>query len=244
MALLKLEADFSPLISGVELVKTQLPFAIARTLTLCAQDGQTATRAEENEASVFTLRNDWTTQNTKITPATKDTLTAEVFTDTSNRKTGAPDYLLPQDQGGEKIVHNGRQIIAIPTKWLRAMVGDKGVIPAELRPKALLEYAAQRGRYTTRGGAKRLPGTKVRGMYFFLVTFKSGAEGILGRLAESREAYPMYIFVTHANLRKRLHVEEDVQQELDQYLERNWTRALAETLTNDALRGTGWSVRY
>ena len=37
MALIDMKVDFDPLVEGVGLLQEQLPFAIARTLTLCAR---------------------------------------------------------------------------------------------------------------------------------------------------------------------------------------------------------------
>lgn len=240
--LVKLTVNVDGPRAGLKMLKDeQLPFTIARTLTMCAQDGQASTRVDEQ--THFKLRNDWTVQNTKITPATKQKLVSEVYTDTENRATGAPDYLERQDEGGERIPIGGHTYLAIPTTYMRKLTGD-GPIPAELRPKALLDLAGNGGRYKTRGGKMRGLSAKVRGMYFFKVTFKSGSLGIMGREATDTDAYPMYIFVTHANIRKRISVLEDVQQTLDANLDRNFTRAAAETISNDALRGTGLSVKF
>jgi len=240
--LVKLSVNVDGPRAGMKMLReTQLPFTIARTLTMCAQDGQAAVRVDER--THFKLRNDWTTRNTKITPATKVKLVSEVYTDTANRSTGAPDYLVRQDEGGERIPINGRHYIAIPTTYLRRLTGD-GPIPRELRPKALLDLAVNQGRYSTRGGKMRGLSAKVRGMFFFLVTFKSGAPGIMGREATDTEGYPMYVFVTRANIRKRISVLDDVQRALDAGLDKNFTRAAREVAANDALRGTGLSVKF
>jgi hypothetical protein len=245
--LISVTADFDAAIRAIGTIRDeQLPFAIARTLTMLAQDGQAAGREEEK--GVFTNRNDWTVRNTKITAATKQTLKAEVFTDTANRRTGAPDYLVRQEEGGERVPVNGREHIAIPTDYLRRMVGFNNIIPDDLRPKAMLAYAENRGRLVGRGpkGRLRLASIAVRGMYFFKVDLKSGAMAILARHAnDPREnAYPMYILVTRAHIRQRFHLDEDVDKAVQANLEHRFQLAAAETITNDALRGSGLSVKF
>jgi hypothetical protein len=243
--LIGLSADFDNAVRAVtELKDVQLPFAIARTLTFLAQDGQAASLGEI-ESGVFKLRNDWTTRNTKITPATKQTMQSEVYTDTGNRSTGAPDYMERQEDGGERVPVNGRRHIAIPTKYLRQMTGN-GPIPAELRPKAMLAYAQQGGKRLTKGGKLRGVSGTIHGMYFFLVPLKSGGLAILARQAnDAREnAYPMYILVTKASVRKRIHLDDDVEEAIRKNLDRRFQMAAAETMMNDALRGSGLSVKF
>ena len=239
--LMKISANFDPAIKAMDgIQKEQLPFTIARTLTLLAQDGQAAGR--DDERRVFKLRNDWTTRNTRIKPATKQALVAEVFTDTSNRRTGAPDYLEGQDTGKTRVPVNGRQHIAVPTKYLIAMVGG-GVIPDELRPKAMLGYAQNGGKLMGRTGKLRGASAAVRGMYFFLVQLKKGGYAILGRAVHDTDAYPMYLLVKSATIPKRLDLEGDVQKAVDANLERRFQQAADEVMTNDALRGSGLSIK-
>ena len=133
--MITLKCDLGDVPGGIEkMLGDDLPFTIARFLTMQAQSGQTAARA--GEKGVFKLRNDWTVRMTKITPAKKETQFSEVYTDTSNWKTGAPDYLPRQDTGGEKVPLAGHTFLAIPTRYLRNVA--PGVLPDALRPKNLL----------------------------------------------------------------------------------------------------------
>jgi hypothetical protein len=232
-----------PLKAFQELRREQLPFTIARSLTLTAQDAQTAVRGEEQ--SIFKLRNDWTVRNTRIKPATKTRLVAEVFTDTSNRKTGAPDYLPGQEPGGEKLVHNGRRVIAIPTRYLLRMTN--GVIPAELRPKAMLQYAKLGGKREARGrnGSTRLRGmsTAIRGMVFWVSPENSMPATIYGRYITDREPYPMYLLRSHISMPGRFNMEATVQKAVEATFAQNFKKAAIETMANDLLSGSGVSVK-
>ncbi len=242
MALLTARVDIDGPLKGFEtLRREQLPFTIARALTMTAQAAQTATRQEE-QSGIFKLRNDWTVRNTRITPATKTKLVAEVFTDTSNRKTGAPDYLPGQEPGGEKLIHNSRHVAAVPTKYLLKMVGG-GVIPTELRPKVMLQYAQLGGKRRTRNGKLRGQSAAIRGMIFFIATLRGGHEAIMGRYITEREAYPMYLLIPHVTMPGRFHMEQTVRESVDKTFAANFNRAAAEVMGNDLLRGSGLRIK-
>ena len=132
---LKVTVDVSAAVAGLhDLQKRQIPFALAKTLTACAKIGQGKT--QESLEGKFKLRNDFTRRGIRIKPAEKNgaVIEADVHTDTANRATGAPDYLLPQDEGAEKTPYGGHEYIAVPTKYFRNKWGN-GPIRAELRPK-------------------------------------------------------------------------------------------------------------
>lgn len=245
--MISLKADFDGLLQGTELVQQQIPFAIARTLTLCAQAGQAAGRAEET-SGIFKIRNDWTVRNTKITPATKQTLQSEVYTDTSNRITGAPDYLVGQEDGRERVPIHGRQHIAIPTKLLYELAGGPNKpIPDWLRPANLLNLVKVKGQtYVNRRGKSVRSNAQTRGYYFFKVTLKSGGEAILCRALNDppNAALPLYLFVTSAHIRKRLHLAEDVDKAVQDSLEGSWDKAWKEVFINDGLRASGIQLKF
>jgi hypothetical protein len=193
--------DTTKYVAGVrEFAVKQLPFVIAKTLTDTVKDGQI--EVQRNVDRAFKLRNSWTKQGIRIKPADKKgnagRIEADVHTDTANRTTGAPDYLARQEDGGEKVPYGERHYIAVPTKYLRQMA--PGIIPAELRPKALL--GAVGGRYTarTRKGQIAIRNqVRVRGFEFFLQKLKRGDMAILGRYMTDRDAYPFYLLISHAN---------------------------------------------
>jgi hypothetical protein len=250
MALITLKCDVDGPLKGIIGLKAdQLPFTIARALTMTAQDAQM--ESQQLAVNVFKLRNDWTIRNIKITPATKTKLVAEVYTDTSNRSTGAPDYLPPQEDGAEKVPHNGHAHLAIPTRYLWALAGSK-VIPTELRPKNLLG-AGGNGRFLTsrRQGRERQLVLKnqvlVRGWVFWESTQPwRGKEWIFGRNAnvKTREVFPMYELVPEAEIKPRFPMEQAVQARVEKAFPANFTAAAAEVMSNDLLRGSGLTVKF
>ena len=222
------QVDFDPLLEGLNLAHKQVPFALAKTLTKTAQDAQAVVQRVEKSGGIFRTRNDWTTRNTKIKPATKASLAAEVYTDTGNEK--APDYLAPQQDGAEKVPHNGHRYIAIPTTYLRRYVSANRVIPDNLRPSALLPAGAQLGkeysgtfaggrangekRVITKGSLKKLGNGD---FVAFLQTAKSGTvcifvrHGGLGYKA-ARGAEPWYTLVKEASIKPRFPMDKIVEQ--------------------------------
>lgn len=219
---ISVHVDVSEAVKGIhELERKHIPFALAATLTNLAKGSQAKVKA--GLGSKFKLRNSFTEQGIRITPAKKnaETIQADVHTDTANRKTGAPDYMGRQEEGGDKVPHEGRMHIAVPTKYLRQMIGD-GPIPAEMRPRALL--GAVGGRYTghTRKGQIALRNqVRVRGMVFFLLESK-GKSLIMGRYWTEKEAYPFYVLVPEVHVRERLHMEKDVESYCVEHFEQAW----------------------
>ncbi|HZL20545.1 MAG TPA: hypothetical protein VFG23_22630 [Polyangia bacterium] len=259
--MLTLICDISVPLAGVDkLLADDLPFTIARFLTMQAQSGQQAARA--GEKSVFKLRNDWTVRNTKITPAKKDTQFSEVYTDTSNHKTGAPDYLPRQDQGGEKVPVAGHRFLAIPTRYLFKYAPQNRPIPDNLRPKALLPTGADIGQQFAgsfsagaRGTVHRVIGKatlrKLGSSDFvaFVQHTKSGTlcifvrHGGMGYKGGSQDAEPWYTLVREAHIKPRFPMEDLVQRALDTNLDKNFDRAAAEVLVGNALK-SGFRVRF
>lgn len=210
---LKTTIDVSEAVAGLdELQKRQIPFALAKTLTGCARAGQVA--VQESLGGKFTLRNNFTRQGIRIKPAEKNgaVIEADVHTDTANRATGAPDYLLPQEDGGEKVPHGGHEYLAVPTRYLRQMAS--GAIPTELRPRNLL--GAVGGRYTvvtrTKGQIALRNQKIVRGFVFFLAEMRDGHKAIMGRYFTDRDAYPFYLLIPEAQIKPRLEMQQDVER--------------------------------
>ncbi len=238
-----------------QLIGEDLPFTIARFLTMQAQDGQKAA-IEKEKSGIFKLRNDWTTRNTKITPATKQKLVSEVYTDTGNRKTGAPDYLPMQEEGGDKVPVAGHQFLAIPTKYLRRIA--PGVIPDALRPKNLFlpgvrvnvgdhfqgSFGANVGGKANRAlGRAALRRLGTNEYIAFLQQAKGGTLCIFVRHGgighkEGHDAEPWYTLVRQAHIKPRFPMEQIVQQIVEANTEKNFDRAAAEVLANRALRGS------
>ena len=209
---IRVGVDVSEAVSGLnDLQKRQIPFALAKTLTACAKVGQATEQA--SLSGKFHLRNNFTRQGIRIKPASKKgaLIEADVHTDTANRRTGAPDYLVAQQEGGEKVPHGGRNYLAVPTKYLRQMA--PGAIPEELRPRNLL--GAVGGRYTainrrTKGIALRNQRI-VQGFVFFVQNIQDGHKAIMGRYWTDRDAYPFYLLIPEANIKPRLEMDKIVR---------------------------------
>lgn len=257
--LVKLEVDVDGPLRGIAKMRDEaLPFTIARALTMTAQDAQGIVRQVERTA--FTLRNDWTTRNTKITPATKQTLMAEVYTDTGNNATGTPDYLPRQQDGGERVPVSGHKYLAIPTNYLFKYTSRNRPIPDNLRPRAILPPDAElgasyAGSFSSGAGvAKRIIGKAVlkrlgsTDFAAFTQVTKSGTLCIFvrhgGMSSGPQDAEPWYVLVRDAHIRPRFPMADVVEQVVISNFELNMTRAAAEVAVNDALRGTGLSVKF
>lgn len=259
--MIKLLCDVDGPLRGITgLAEDQLPFTIARFLTMQAQSGQEAARGTVK--GVFELRNDWTRSNIKITPAKKTTMFSEVFTDTGNRKTGAPDYLPRQEEGGERVPLAGHKFLAIPTRYLFKYTPKTRPIPDNLRPKALLPAGAEVGvQYggsfsagSRAGGTKRVIGKatmkqlKSTDFFAFVQVTKSGTPCIFVRHggmghSGSQDAEPWYTLIREAHIKARFPMTEAVEKAVIENLDRNFSRAAAEVMVNDALKN-GLQVKF
>jgi len=229
---LRVGLDVSGVVSGLDdLQKRQLPFALASTLTGCAKDGQAAVQG--SLSGKFTLRNSFTRQGIRIKPAEKKTqrIEADVHTDTANRSTGAPDYLVAQQEGAEKVPHAGRQYLAVPTKYLRQLA--PGVIPQELRPRNLL--GAVGGRYTAITRRTKQASLRnqrlVQGFVFFVQRMRDGHQAIMGRYWTDRDAYPFYLLIPAARIDPKLDMEKTVRTAVERAFPDRWKETWRRIMT-------------
>lgn len=263
--LIQLKVDIDGPLRGIALVRDEaLPFTIVRALTMTAQDAQEIVR--QVERTTFSLRNDWTVRNTKITPATKQTLMAEVYTDTGNRASGAPDYLPRQQDGGDRVPVGGHKFLAIPTSYLFKVTPRSRPIPDNLRPHALLPPDAQIGatyqgsfasggrvgpaavkRVIGKAAMKRLGSAEFAA---FVQVTQSGTmcifvrHGGMGYRGGTNDAEPWYVLTREAHIKPVFPMTEIVTKVVGSNFDHNFTRAAAEVGVNDALRGTGLSVKF
>jgi hypothetical protein len=101
----------------------QLKFAIAKALTQTAYDVQKEVRA--NMPGRFILRRQWIVQGIRVERATKENLTATVYT--------KDKFMALQESGGQK--NALRNFVAIPTSMVKRTKTD--VIAKSDRPSAL-----------------------------------------------------------------------------------------------------------
>ena len=171
-----------------------IAFAGAVALTRTAKFVQKAVQDEIGEK--FTLRNNWTKRGIRITPATKGSLQAEVY---------SLDYYIPQqDAGAQRRPKSGK--FNIPGKHFYGLTGlnpKKKVIPKRLRPNNLVN-------------------TKVKGRKAFAVKFKSGATGIAVGL-ENRKLGVLFIQVKEpVHIRGRKIFHEPADDAYDKHISREF----------------------
>ena len=236
MAGVKVDIDISGYVEQVSQARSKdIPFATAKALTRVAQDAQIEVRRDVQR--LFHLRNTWTQQGIRITPAQKLSwpIQSEVYTATANEKTGAPDYLIRQDDGGEKVPFAGGHI-AIPTKYLRAVAPN--AIPDPLRPRNLLPIGAKlneayKGRFdgpSTGPAFQRLAGRRLdalgsREFIAFLKYDRAGTLCIFVRRRGSRDVEPWYVLVTSGRVRPVLEMAETVAKVVTERFEQHWDDA-------------------
>jgi hypothetical protein len=245
-----------PLKAMRELRTTQIPYTIARALTMTAKDARDSLRKEE--AQLFTLRNDWTQKRTLTEMATPRDLTAQVYTDTTNRKTGAPDYLLPQEEGKVKkpygvLQWQGVAYIGVPTVYLRALVGP-GPVPTWAKPQNLIK-GADTPRRTYWSGKKSIENYRqlksatrewvVNGHVFFInYTSHEGDLALYVRNPGHRyPIQPVYLLIREATIKANLHAYDDIERVVAANFPENFSKAATEVMGNDLLRGSGVSVK-
>jgi hypothetical protein len=124
-----MSCDISQVLAWADdLVKNQLPFAVARALTLTAKDAQSAIQAQM--PGRFTIRNTWSQRGIVVQPASKTSfpLMSAVFVgDIWN-------YLFLQESGGVKTGRSGS--VAVPED---IRTSPTQILRDSLRPKALMQ---------------------------------------------------------------------------------------------------------
>ena len=236
MAGVKVDIDISGYVEQVSQARSRdIPFATAKALTRVAQDSQVEVRRDITR--LFSLRNSWTVQGIKITPAQKLSfpIAAEVYTDTGNAK--APDYLTAQEDSSLKVAHEGHQHIAIPTEILRNLIGRDTIIPDALRPANLLSaYTGTHGsRIKDRLGGTRQVKTPTGQQYVGFKQLVNGRLYILVRRPTAQTAgrlgphavLPFYLLVPETKVRAVLGMQETVERVVADRFEQHWDDAWA-----------------
>ncbi len=121
---IRVVSDIDRIVANLDdAAKRQVPFAIARALTMTARDAQGDVRAEL--PSHFTLRNNWTSSGIRITPATKSSPEAIVGS--------LEPYMQRQETGGTRTARDHSRV-AVPVKAKR---NKRDRIPKGQRPAAM-----------------------------------------------------------------------------------------------------------
>jgi hypothetical protein len=226
MAGLRVEIDITGYVEEVDEARSKdIPFATAKALTRTAQDAQIEVKRDIGR--LFTLRNSWTQQNIKITPAQKLSwpIEAEVYTDTGNAS--APDYLVAQEDAALKVPHDGHLHVAIPTQILRSLIGKGTVIPAALRPNELL--AAFTGTHVSRRSKADVRTPKSQQYEGFKAYSRGNLYIFVRRPNEKRgEILPFYLLVEETKVRAVLGMQETVERVAAERFEQHWDDAWAE----------------
>lgn len=178
-------------------------FAGVVALTRTAKHGQTAVR--DILPDVFNIRNKWTIQGIRITPATKQNQEAEVY---------SKDWYMPvHEEGGKR---DPKPSFWIPSKGLREALGlsIKQQIPRWAAPKNLMK-------------GKR----KIGGNVPFYAKMKShDVQGIFVRTTDNR--LPIQLLYTYhlepVKIPKREWFYHEVIAAYDKYLEVEYNQALLE----------------
>jgi hypothetical protein len=98
---IRVHSDVARFTAGMDdAANRQIPFALARALTLTAKDAQDDVRA--GLAAKFTLRNTWVSRGIRITPATKANPVAIVGS--------LEPFMAKQETGGDKKARGGHRL--------------------------------------------------------------------------------------------------------------------------------------
>jgi hypothetical protein len=99
-----------------------------------------------------------------------------------------------------------------------------GVIPAELRPKNLLGAVGGRFAARTRKGQVALRNqVRVKDFVFFIQKLRGGDMAIMGRYITDRDAYPFYLLIPRARVkRSQLEMEKTVERVVNERFGRHW----------------------
>ena len=161
---------------------TQLPYTVARALTMTAQDAQKAVQARM--PSEFILRRDWIVKGIRVVPARKDNLVAMVYS--------IDPFMGRQEYGGQKIPMDGGRNLAIPLSGARP--SDSDIIPSALLPgnlgKAQYTISKKSGKEVTMKGTGGEAFRLVSNGRTYLMLRAAGVLKVMYLLTPSAEVNP------------------------------------------------------
>lgn len=181
-----IKVDTSSALRGIRSDRDQIPFAVARALTLTAKDAQQ--RIIQRLPQVFTLRRvSWEKQGVRITKATKQNWTAAVA--------DIHSYMVLQETGGPKIPYGNH--LCVPLRGARPV--PTALIRKQDFPKVVMDQGGFIKRY--------------RGL---LIMFRRIQKGVPRRRGQKLgQIVPMYLLLTRAELKSRFGFAQTVQAVVD-----------------------------
>lgn len=193
--------DISQLAGRMQNATEGMIFAGVVALTRTAKHAQRA--VQDNLPEVFDIRNKWTIQGIRITPATKQTQEAEVY---------SKDWYMPvHEQGGQRSSPKG---FWIPVGMRSAI----GISKKELIPRSMSAKSLMKGK------------TRVQDITPFYATMR-GTSGIWQR--ETALRYPvklLYKFHTdNIRIPQRRWFWDEINAAYDRYMDEEYNAALLES---------------
>lgn len=171
-----------------EIEEKHVPFALSLALNRTAKDVQV--EVVSGLASQFTLRRNWTAKGIRLTPATKGSLVARIYT--------KDWYMRDQEEGGDRRPRNGNDIW-VPTLAVRDGGVLSGLVRRNMRPRALRKAADEAAAKLGATGKRhyRQPGEAYAKPTPFIAVMKNGKRGLFIRQDSSRRL-PLTLLYTLA----------------------------------------------
>jgi hypothetical protein len=202
--------NISAAVAALQDIKIRhIPFAVATALTETANQASTIARGQLKK--IFVLRNTWTEGGMQYRAAKwRDSVpTAHAL--------AVPWYDSIQEDGGEKIAHNGNKYVAIPFKQNMG-IPNSSIVPTHLRPRNLLSATK------SHGPAQGFILTAKDGRKYIFIRFRSS-----GRYSGIK---PLYELVLEAKVKAVLHFHDTVKEVAETMAAKNFEEALQLELLN------------
>jgi hypothetical protein len=239
--MLQSNVDVKGALSKLDLVARETPFAMARALTLTAQ------QAKEDIVTRMVFDFDrptpYTLNSLYIKPATKADLRAQVYIKTDAAKgTPAVKYLAPEVYGGARHLKRSERalmfrgmlkpgMMLVPGKGVR--LDQYGNISAGTIQQILARIAGYMDPLQN-ATPRSLARSQNKTEYFWGSPRPDLPEGVWQRLASKIK--PILIAVRPAMYRERLHFYETAQRTFDRDFKANFQKSLADALASSRYR--------
>lgn len=195
-----------------DLALNQVPFALAKSLTLTAKNRQKAVQDAMGDGRFILRRRSFVVGGVIVKSATKQDLLAQIK--------DRDDFMVLQETGGEKVPHNGHTYLAVPLSGARPT--PDALIKAADRPKALMASgnafikASERGVLILWKRVQKKPKRMKRG---------PGPQRFAGVV---RMLLPMYALISAADVKARFGFRETAMDGVEQIFRDNFAREFEE----------------